>query len=313
MIYTITLNPAIDVTIETNGFSINETNYYTNSYSFIGGKGINVAFILNQLEAEVYATGFLGKDNSDFFVNKFKEFNINNNFIIIDGLTRTNFKIKNLSRKEETELNGLGFIVNKNNINEIILQLSNKLLKGDILIAAGSLPRNTDTSIYQRIGDLCLQKEVVFILDTSHIQMIKALKAKPYLIKPNIQEICEILGKKFENREYSLNEVKLLVEDLKKLGARNILLSMGAKGSIFFTEDNKIYKTGIAKGDLINSVGSGDSMVAGFAYGLYKGMSIKERLMYASACGGATAFSEWLAYKKDIIKYLNTIEIKEAE
>ncbi|WP_026389639.1 1-phosphofructokinase [[Acholeplasma] multilocale] len=308
MIYTITLNPALDHIIETDGFNIGETNYYNNDYIVVGGKGINVAVVLNNLKAHVLGTGLMGEGNKDSFITKFNELNVKNNFFFFDGKTRTNFKIKNLKAKQETELNGLGKEVNADLLVKLKDYLKTNLDKGDIVVAAGSIPAGVPTTIYQEIGDICNQQQALFILDTSKKQMLEGLKAKPFLIKPNIEEICEILGKPF--REYSYEETVEMVNELKELGAQNVLLSMGSKGSLYFQNDGSVYKTGIATGKLVNSVGSGDSMIAGFAYGLYKNLDIVRTLQYGAACGGATAFTQWLAEKQDIENLVDTIKVE---
>lgn len=307
MIYTITLNPALDYIIETNGFNLGETNYYQKDYSVVGGKGINVSIILNNLEADVISTGILGKENKDIFISKFNEIKLEHNFIINKGVTRTNFKVKNLQIKQETELNGIGSTIAKEVLNDLINYLKDNLKANDILVAAGSLPLGVENDIYQKLGDIANDKKATFILDTSKENMINGLKSKPFLIKPNIEEICEIL--KIEYKEYNLDEIKNMINQLQKLGARNILFSMGGKGSYYFDENKDIYKIGIANGKLVNSVGSGDSMIGGFTYALFKKMPITEALKYGSAAGGATAFTEWLGTKEDIEKLKNTIEV----
>ncbi|AVN62224.1 1-phosphofructokinase [Mesoplasma coleopterae] len=307
MIYTVTLNPALDHIIETDGFNIGETNYYKNEYVVIGGKGINVSIVLNNLEAEVLSTGILGSNNKSSFLEKFQENKLNNEFFINKGATRTNLKIKNLAKFEETELNGLGSTVSLEIINKLKDFLRKNLKNGDILVAAGSIPAGVENNVYEEIGNIANEKSAIFILDTSKESMLNGLKAKPYLIKPNVEEICEILSLPF--KEYSFEEVTEMVQKLKSLGAKNVLLSRGSKGSYFFAEDNSIYETGIAKGKLVNSVGSGDSMIAGFTYGLYKNLSVEECLQFGAAAGGATAFTEWLGLKDDILRLKEEIKV----
>lgn len=311
MIYTVTLNPALDHIIETDGFNIGETNYYKNEYVVIGGKGINVSIVLNNLEAEVLSTGILGSNNKGSFLEKFEEINLKNRFFINKGATRTNLKIKNLAKLEETELNALGSDVSLEIINELKNFLKKNLQSDDILVAAGSIPTGIENNIYEEIGNIANEKNAMFILDTSKISMLKGLKSKPYLIKPNVEEICEILNLPF--KEYSFNEICEMVKQLKVLGAKNVLLSRGSKGNYFFTKNDSIYEVGIAKGKLVNSVGSGDSMIAGFTYGLYKRLAIEECLQYGAAAGGATAFTEWLGLKEDILVLKDKISVKKVK
>lgn len=310
MIYTITLNPAIDQIILTQkDFSLNKTNYYEDDYFVVGGKGINAGIILNNLEAEVEAIGILGNENKDIFLNKFKEINLKNHFILNSGKTRTNYKIKNLFYNEETELNGLGFETSQDKINEFLKYLNDNLKQGDYVIATGSVARRIETDIYQKIGKLVNSKKCCFICDTAGILLEKALKEKPFLIKPNLDELKDLLNVK-DFDESNFDNILDLISQVRKMGARNILLSMGSKGSYYFAEDNSTYKVGIAKGNLVNSVGAGDSMLAGYTYGLSNNLDIKKILQFSASCGGATAFTQWLATKEEILSYVDTIDVK---
>lgn len=309
MIYTITLNPAIDFILETSGFEVGSTNYYQNDYVLIGGKGINTGIILNNLKASVSTTGFLGNENKNIFFEEFAKQKLKNNFIIFEGKTRTNFKIKNLIKKQETELNGVGSPIAPKLITDFLTYLKKTIKQNDIVVAAGSLPVGTPENIYQQIGEIVQEKKAHFCLDTSKKQMKYGLKTNPFLIKPNLDEIGEILNQSIP-KNINLTEIKKLISQLQKLGARNVLLSMGADGSYFFGEDQSIYKVGIAHGKLVNSVGAGDSMLAGFVYGFHQNFDIKKNLQYAAAAGGATAFNQWLATKDQIEKYVDSIDVR---
>lgn len=311
MIYTITLNPALDHVVETNGFKIGETNYYHHDYLLIGGKGINVSIILNNLKANVLSTGLLGKENKEIFFAKFNEINLKNNFFLFDGKTRTNFKIKNLLKYEETELNGEGQLIDSNLLTQLFDYLENNLEAGDIVIAAGSTPKTLPIDVYYQLGLIVQKKKAMYILDASKQHLIAGLKAQPFLIKPNLEEICEMLGKPY--RDYDFLEIKTMIQELKRLGAQNILLSRGNKESWYFQENGDVYQIGIAQGTLINSVGSGDSMVAGFAFGQYKKFDLIKCLQYGAAAGGATAFTHWLATKEEIENLVNAIKITKLE
>ncbi|ATG97208.1 1-phosphofructokinase [Mesoplasma lactucae] len=309
MIYTITLNPAIDHVIETKDFVLDETNYYQNDYQTIGGKGINVAVLLNNLQAQVNALGIMGKDNSKVFLEKFKEINLHNNFIMFDGNTRTNYKIKDLDNNKETELNGLGDSFDAHKFKDGMEFLRKNLKANDLVIASGSVPTSLPDGVYFQIGELVEKKKAIFILDSSKKWSLEGIKAHPYLIKPNLQEICELLKIEFRN-DYSLSDLENMILEVRKLGARNILVSMGGQGALYFSENDELYKVGIAKGKVVNSVGAGDSMVGGFAYGLVNNFSIEKTLQYAAASGGATAFSEWIGSKELIEELVPTIMIE---
>ncbi|QEH61784.1 1-phosphofructokinase [Spiroplasma chinense] len=309
MIYTITLNPAIDHIILTDKpVDLGVTNYYSDEYKVVGGKGINAGVILNNLESNVVAIGIMGDENKEIFTKKFDDVNLNVNFFFNPGSTRVNYKIKHLETHQETELNGLGFETKKEVLNDFISYLEKNLKKDDIVIATGSVARGIDKDIYQQIGKLANEKEALLVCDATNDLLKNALKEKPFLIKPNLEEICSTLGLEF-NEDISFEETKELIVKLQELGARNVLLSKGSQGSIYFAENGDVYKVGIAKGKLVNSVGAGDSMLAGFVYGIDQKLSIENSLQYAAASGAATAFNEWLASKEEIEALTSKIDV----
>ncbi|AKU79611.1 1-phosphofructokinase [Spiroplasma turonicum] len=309
MIYTLTLNPAVDHIILVNkNIELGMTNYYNDDYKVVGGKGINAAIILNNLGANVEAIGILGEENKDIFFNKFNEIKLKNNFYLNKGNTRVNYKIKNLQIRQETELNGLGFNVDNNNIISILNYFKTKLKEKDIVVLTGSTAKGINDDIYNIIGKIVNDKKAILICDCTKDLLLNVLESKPYLIKPNLEEICATLKIDFKEN-FSDEEIFKLVNMLKELGAQNVLLSMGSKGSIFFSSNGEIYKVGTAKGKLVNSVGAGDSMLAGFVFGLSHDFNIEKVLQYAAASGGATAFTEWLAEKKEIEGLVNEIEV----
>ncbi|ATZ16591.1 1-phosphofructokinase [Entomoplasma freundtii] len=312
MIYTITANPALDCAIECNQIDLGETNYYQHSYSLIGGKGINVAIVLNRLGSPVLATGFLGNNNKTLFEEDFEKEKLNHEFVYFDGATRINYKIKNLAAHQETELNGLGDVVSNEATESLLNFLRHELKKGDLVIAGGSLPQGVNKSLYLEIGNICQAKEVTYFLDTTKDPLRLGLQSKPYLIKPNLAEIAEVLEQPIK-QSYSFVEIEKMVAELRSLGANNVLLSMGGQGSYYFANKGKTYKIGIAKGKVVNSVGAGDSMLAGFAFGYYEKLSVEETLKYAASAGGATAFAPWLGTKKAIEAHLNEISIQQLE
>ncbi|WP_339031155.1 MULTISPECIES: 1-phosphofructokinase family hexose kinase [unclassified Spiroplasma] len=310
MIYTLTLNPAIDhIVLANKKVELGITNYYTDEYKVIGGKGINAGIILKNLQADIQAIGIMGENNKEIFLNKFQEINLNNNFFLNEGSTRVNYKIKHLESKQETELNGMGFNTKKSVLKNLIDYLTSNLQKEDIVMLTGSVAVGIDKDIYKQIGKIANQKKAILICDATNELLKNVLKEKPFLIKPNLEEICSTLGIKF-NEDISFEETKELIKKLKKLGAQNVLLSMGSKGSLYFDSNNDIYKVGIAKGKLVNSVGAGDSMLAGFVFGKYKNLSIENTLQYAAASGAATAFNEWLASKEEIEKLVSKIDVQ---
>ncbi|WP_338985650.1 1-phosphofructokinase [Spiroplasma endosymbiont of Diplazon laetatorius] len=310
MIYTLTLNPAIDhIVLANKKVELGVTNYYNDEYKVVGGKGINAGIILKNLTAEVQAIGIMGEENKEIFLNKFNEINLNNKFFLNQGSTRVNYKIKHLESKQETELNGMGFNTQKEVLDELVQYLKDNLKKEDIVMLTGSVAMGIEKDIYEQIGKLANEKEAILICDATNDLLKNVLNEKPFLIKPNLEEICSTLGLEF-NEDISFEETKELIQKLKDLGAQNVLLSMGSKGSLYFDSNNDIYKVGIAQGKLVNSVGAGDSMLAGFVFGKYKNLSIENTLQYAAASGAATAFNEWLASKEEIETLVSQIKVE---
>ncbi len=310
MIYTITLNPAIDHIILTDRrVELGVTNYYNDEYKVVGGKGINAGIILNNLGSDVQAIGILGDENKDIFLEKFNEVNLNNKFLLNPGKTRVNYKVKNLESKQETELNGLGFETQSSIIDELIKYLDGVIKPNDIVMVTGSVARGIEKTIYQEIGKLTNKHNATLVCDATNELLKYALKEKPFLIKPNLEEICSTLNIEFKE-DITFDETKELILQLKNMGARNILLSKGSQGSLYFTESGEIYRVGVAKGKLVNSVGAGDSMLAGFVHGIGQKLSIEETLQYAAASGAATAFNEWLASKEEIQSLVNKITVE---
>lgn len=310
MIYTITLNPAIDHIILFNDpISLAATNYYDKDYQVIGGKGINVGIILKNLDVDVQVIGIMGSENKDIFINKFSEINLNTNFFFNQGKTRVNYKIKHLKTKQETELNGYGFSVEQEVMHNFFNYLQTHLTQNDIVVISGSVAKGFSNDIYQKIGALVNEKKALLICDAAGELLQEVLKEKPFLIKPNLEEVFKTLKKDYI-KNISFFELKNLIKQLKKMGARNVLLSMGQEGSYFFKESGEIYKISSAQGVLINSVGAGDSMVAGFVYGISKKFITKKTLQYAAAAGAATAFNEWLASKEEIKLLVDQIKVK---
>ncbi|AUM62606.1 1-phosphofructokinase [Spiroplasma monobiae] len=310
MIYTLTLNPAVDhIVLANKKVELGVTNYYNDEYKVVGGKGINAGIILKNLTAEVQAIGIMGEKNKEIFLDKFKEINLNNKFFLNQGSTRVNYKIKHLESKQETELNGMGFETQKEVLEDLILYLKDNLKKEDIVMLTGSVAMGIEKDIYEQIGKLANEKEAILICDATNDLLKNVLNEKPFLIKPNLEEICSTLGLEF-NEDISFEETKELIQKLKDLGAQNVLLSMGSKGSLYFDSNNDVYKVGIAQGKLVNSVGAGDSMLAGFVFGKYKNLSIENTLQYAAASGAATAFNEWLASKEEIETLVSQIKVE---
>lgn len=293
MIYTVTLNPAIDYLINLDNLEIGRINRVEDEKVYAGGKGINVSNMLKQLGHENTALGFISGFTGDFIVNTLMEKGINNKFISLkNGFTRINVKVKG---KEETEINGKGPAITNDELNELY-KILEKLNSSDILVLAGSIPSTLDDKLYENIMDRIKDKNVKVVVDATKNLLLNVLKYKPFLIKPNNHELEEIFNVKLNNNE----EIIKYAKKLKEMGALNVLVSMGKDGALLLTENDEVYVSNVAKGIVKNSVGAGDSMVAGFIAGYLNTNSYSEGLKLGAASGGATAFSYDIATKEYI-------------
>lgn len=300
MIYTITLNPALDYSLETSKFDLGKLNLSEKAYFLGGGKGINVSKVLKNFNVESTAIGFLGGFTGNFIKEELKEKNIKEDFVEVLGNTRVNIKIK--TGEIETELAGLSPEINENHVLALKEKLGN-IQDGDILVLSGSVPKSLKTTIYKELVE-GLDKNIKVILDTRGDAFVETLKVKPFLVKPNHHELEEFCGKEL----HSLEEIVEGARTIQKLGVQNVIVSMGKDGSILLTEDS-VYKGNVPKGTLKNSVGAGDSMVAGLVSKLAQGESLLEAYKFGIASGSATAFSHNLATKDEVLALLNQINI----
>lgn len=300
MIYTITLNPALDYSLETSKFDLGKLNLSEKAYFLGGGKGINVSKVLKNFNVESTAIGFLGGFTGNFIKEELKEKNIKEDFVEVLGNTRVNIKIK--TGEIETELAGLSPEINENHVLALKEKLTN-IQDGDILVLSGSVPKSLKTTIYKELVE-GLDKNIKVILDTRGEAFVETLKVRPFLVKPNHHELEEFCGKEL----HSLEEIVEGARTIQKLGVQNVIVSMGKDGSILLTEDS-VYKGNVPKGTLKNSVGAGDSMVAGLVSKLAQGESLLEAYKFGIASGSATAFSHNLATKDEVLALLNQINI----
>ena len=300
MIYTITLNPALDYSLETSKFDLGKLNLSEKAYFLGGGKGINVSKVLKNFNVESTAIGFLGGFTGNFIKEELKEKNIKEDFVEVLGNTRVNIKIK--TGEVETELAGLSPEINENHVLALKEKLGN-IQDGDILVISGSVPKSLKTTIYKELVE-GLDKNIKVILDTRGEAFVETLKVKPFLVKPNHHELEEFCGKEL----HSIEEIVEGARTIQKLGVQNVIVSMGKDGSILLTEDS-VYKGNVPKGTLKNSVGAGDSMVAGLVSKLAQGESLLEAYKFGIASGSATAFSHNLATKDEVLALLNQINI----
>ena len=297
MVYTVTFNPSLDYIVTVDDLKLGLTNRTSSELILPGGKGINVSTVLSNLGVDntalYFAAGFVG----DEITRRINALGINANYISVDGgNSRINVKIKNI---DGTEINGAGPDISKENLKELMDKLE-LLDDGDILVLAGSIPSSIPASIYADIMESLSDKDIDIVVDASKDLLLNVLKYKPFLIKPNNHELGEIFDKKLDSRETVIPYAK----ELQKMGAKNILVSLAGKGAVLVSEDGFVYESEAPKGRLVNAVGAGDSMVAGFIAGWLENKDMEYAFKMGIAAGSASAFSELLATKEEIYKLM---------
>lgn len=303
MIYTVTFNPAIDYVVELVSFNIGEINRTTREYMNLGGKGVNVSRVLTNLEVPNVALGFVAGFTGDALRNGLERMGVKTDFISLEeGNTRINVNIKGV---EETDINARGPEIPNSAIDELFKKLDN-LQSGDTLVLAGSIPTSLPNDMYERIMERLYGKGIRFVVDATRDLLVKSLKYEPFLIKPNNHELGEIFGLELTTD----NEIIYYARELKKQGAKNVLISMAGDGAILVDENDVAHKIGTPKGKVKNSVGAGDSMVAGFTGEFVKSGDPIEALKWGVACGTSTAFSDDLATIEFIKETYNKVEVE---
>lgn len=301
MILTITFNPALDYVIGVENLELGETNRTTFEEVQLGGKGINVSCVLAALGIQTKALGFVAGFTGEQIVRMAEESGIQTDFITLkQGQSRINVKIKG---EKETEINAGGPEVSKAEAAQMNEKLS-ALKNGDMLILSGSIPKSMPADTYQQIMQMLEGSGVEIIVDATGQLLLNVLPYKPFLVKPNKAELSELVGRKLQTIEEVIDGAKYL----QSLGGKNILVSLGKEGAVLLDENGKIHKTHAIAGKVQNTVGAGDSMVAGFACGYVLEKDYKAAMCMGSACGNATAFSKELATKEEIYQCLKEIE-----
>lgn len=293
MIYTVTFNPSIDYIVDVKNFELGSVNRTSAELMFPGGKGINVSMVLSNLgfgnTALGFLAGFTGKS-----VQKMLEVNgVNADFIDVEeGLTRINVKIR---AQQESEINGMGPAIKESDIKKLYEKLDN-IKDGDILVLAGSIPAVMPETMYSDIMEHLKDKDVKIVVDATKDLLVNVLKYKPFFIKPNNHELGEIFGVELNTRD----EVVPYAKKMQEKGARNVLVSMAGEGAVLVAEDGQVYKSPCPEGKVKNSVGAGDSMVAGFIAGYLESGDYKNALNKGLVTGSASAFSDNLATKEEV-------------
>ena len=293
MINTITLNPSLDYVVKVDDFKADSLNRSSDEQIYAGGKGINVSIVLKNLGVDNTALGYVAGFTGDEILRQIKEHDVNCDFVKLkNGMSRINVKLKSTG---ETEINGAGPNITEEDLKSLYEKV-NKLEKGDFLVLSGSIPKSVPDDIYESIMKSLLDKEVEFIVDATKDLLLKVLKYRPFLIKPNHHELAEMFDVILNSDEDIIKYGKKLQE----MGAKNVLISMAGDGAIFLPEGGEAIKREVPKGILKNSVGAGDSMVAGFLYGYLKNNDLDEAFKLGIATGSASAFSEELATKEEV-------------
>ena len=293
MIYTVTFNPALDYVVRLPAFEPGSVNRTQSEDIQLGGKGINVSCVLGQLGFKSVALGFVAGFTGEAVEAGLARRGVNADFIrLSEGLTRINVKIK---ASAETEINGQGPHIPAQALEELFHKLEH-LTAGDVLVLAGSIPSSLPSDVYQRILEKLAPKGVPCAVDATGELLVKVLPYKPFLIKPNNHELGEIFGRTLSTD----GEIAECARLLQKKGARNVLVSMAGDGALLLDEGGSVHRLEAFKGKVKNSVGAGDSMVAGFIAGWLEKGDYAWALRLGSACGSATAFSDALATRAEI-------------
>lgn len=304
MIFTVTLNPSIDYVVETENFKIGCLNRSKNEYAVAGGKGINVSCVLKELGVETKALGFVAGFTGNEIIRILNQKGIKNNFVVLEkGMTRINVKING---KNETEINGKGPEISEREFNWL-REILEEAKKGDMLILSGSVPQSNVEDMYEKLAESANKKGIRFIADTEGKKLLSTLKYKPFMVKPNLKELEEVFGAKIETDEGIIAYGRKL-QYYDGGGAENVLISMGKEGAVLLCGDGRILRKKAPKGNVLSTVGSGDSMVAGFAAGIELYGDYEKAFKLACACGSACAFSIGTPAKEKINEVLRFIK-----
>lgn len=297
MIYTITLNPALDYIVTVKDFKMGMTNRTEEETILPGGKGINVSLVLKNLGFETTALGFVAGFTGDEIKRRLEEVGCRTDFIgLSEGFCRINVKLKNV---DGMEINGKGPHIDKESFARLMERLD-ALESGDVLVLAGSIPATLPDSVYKDICEKLSGRGIMIVVDATKDLLMNVVPLKPFLIKPNHHELGEIFGVTLPTAE----DVMPYAVRLREMGAQNVLVSMAGEGAVLAAADGGLYKRSAPEGKLVNAVGAGDSMVAGFLAGYLESRNYEEAFKWGVAAGSASAFSELLATKEEVDRLL---------
>jgi 1-phosphofructokinase len=301
MIYTVTFNPSLDYIVSMNGFEMGMTNRTIGEQIFPGGKGINVSIVLSNLGIENTALGFTAGFTGEKIEQETRAMGLRTDFLRVgNGFSRINVKLKDY---DGTEINGMGPDMTQDDVGKLYAQLD-KLAEGDVLVLAGSVPKCLPDSIYRDILERLKGRGILFVVDATKDLLLNVLEYGPFLIKPNSHELGEIFGVELHTRE----EVVPYARKLQEKGAGNVLVSMSGQGAVLVDEKGGVHALPAPKGTLVNAVGAGDSMVAGFLAGWTEKRDYEHAFRMGISTGSASAFSEQLATKEEVEQIFFTLE-----
>lgn len=300
MVYTVTLNPSIDYVVQVDAFEAGKLNRVSRELFQVGGKGINVSVVLSRLGVSTTALGFVAGFTGNEIERVLLQEGVVTNFVRLEtGISRINVKLKS---EVETEINGHGPVVEATALEDLKRKLA-ILKKEDFLVLAGSVPAQMSKNLYAQILECCRGCGAHFVVDAEGELLTNILQYHPFLVKPNHLE----LGAIFNTVLHSVEQVRACALQLQERGARNVLVSMGAAGAVLLDETGVFHKIAAPQGIVKNSVGAGDSMVAGFLAGWLNARDYRYAVRMGTAAGSATAFSDELAYQEEVLALLETI------
>ncbi|HIR29297.1 MAG TPA: 1-phosphofructokinase [Candidatus Coproplasma stercorigallinarum] len=301
MIYTVTFNPSLDYYVKVNNLKSGIVNRTSTEYITVGGKGLNVSLALKELGNPSYALGFVAGFTGRAIDEKVSALGLEHEFLEVEGQSRINVKIKSTT---ETDINGTGALVTEDDVARLTKRLKALLKDGDWLIICGSVPPPLDDKTYENLlKKIKTVKNINVVVDACGGLLTNTLKYRPFLIKPNIFELSEIFGlKTLPNTK----EIAACARTLQKQGARNVIVSMGSDGAVMVTETDQAMYVRAARGQLVNSVGAGDSMIAGFIHEYLASGNYFSALNFATAAGSACAFTQHLATREQI-EYIESL------
>lgn len=300
MIYTVTFNPSLDYIVTVKEFALGKTNRTVTEQMLPGGKGINVSTVLANLGIESTALGFTAGFTGEEIVKRVQNLGFTCDFIRVpEGFSRINIKMKDF---DGTEINGKGPVIGAAEVEQLFHRLD-QLKEGDVLVLAGSIPASMPDSTYRDIMNRLSDKGILFVVDATGELLLNVLEYHPFLIKPNNHELGEIFGVQLKTREAVIPYAR----KLRERGARNVLVSMAGQGAVLVDENGAVYELPAPLGKLVNAVGAGDSMVAGFLAGWMFKKEYLHAFKMGIAAGSASAFSELLATEAEIIRVYDSL------